>query len=397
MTGFPVRSVPFLRDLLGGRAALWPGLADSETERLVNALDAHGAMPIAHEALRCGRAESVPLSFGSRLRDAHLATGAQNAVWLRERDRVVDALRGAGIEPLVLKGTALMDTVYDSIALRPVADIDLLVGADEVPPSMAALEKLGYEHASTDAEAYQHHAVMHGHGSGGMPVAVELHRRLFASPPYDRVLPTADLVHRAERAGAVLTLAPVDCLLHLSGHLVLQHARCERLVWVADIDRLVRACGADNAFWDELLARAPECLLVRSLSDALGLGRLWFDTPVPPGVLAHLAELAPTEQEAAAYRRLRRRAPVGQEGARLLADVRGVPGLRAKLRFTAGHLFPPPDAMRAWYGFDHVWQLPVYYARRAVRGVAHIARRTLRSDTRVALDPPDSWMIEHDA
>lgn len=398
MRRFGPRGASFMRDLLSGRAAIWPDLSAPDMSQLLRALGDHGAAPLACDALGQGLAEGVPREVEAPLREAYVATAMQNDAWIRERGRVVSALRGESIDGAVLKGAALMDTVYEAAALRPVVDIDVLVDADVLARAVEVLVGIGYRQVVSDADENRHHAELRARGPSGMPVAVELHRRLFASPPYDRVLPTADVLRRArDHDDGVTRLAPVDNLLHLAGHLVLQHARGERLVWVADIDRLARAHIGDDVFWDETLSQASECMLTRSLTDAVALARLWFETPIRPDIAGRMADLVQTEQEATAYRRLRRRAPVGEEGARLLDDVRGVPGLAAKLRFVASHLAPPPAAMRSWYGLDHAWQLPVYYARRAIRGAAHIARRPFRTGTAIALDPPDLWMIDHDA
>ncbi|MFN2115254.1 MAG: nucleotidyltransferase family protein [Anaerolineae bacterium] len=398
VTRFPQRGAGVLRELFSGRAPAWPDLTLAESEELLAALEYHGAAPLAHEAVCRGGASGVPPEVIDRLHRAHLSTAAENQVWLAERGAVLDALHGAGVTAALLKGAALMDTVYSSPGLRPISDIDLLVSPAQQATTLAALKERGYERAVTDAGPFEHHVLLHGTGAGGMPVAVEVHRRLFASPPYDAVLPTDDLLARAERGeDGALRLAPADALAHLAGHLVLQHARGERLVWVADVDRLVRRHGHEQDFWSGAIEVARSSMLLRSLGDALVLATLWFATPLPDDVAAVLDAEPPMPAEAAAYARMRRRAPVGAEGDRLLSDVQGVSGLAAKLRFAALHLAPPPRTMREWYGLDRSWQLPVYYARRALRGLAHIARRPFRAGSSGALESPELWMIDHDA
>jgi len=205
--------------------------------------------------------------------------------------------------------------------------------------------------------------------------------------------------------------APTDMLLHLVGHLVLQHPREERLIWVADIDRLVRSVassstgqvaddtrrgGAGGSVLDAAVERAAQAGLAGALEAALRAARWWFATPVPAETLDALTSIAESPAARRTHAALRRRAPVGLEGARLLSDVRGLVGWRARLGFAARHALPPPDYMRAWYGVDRPAMLPIYYARRLARGLLHIAveRVAPRGNKAAADEPPESWMIK---
>ena len=65
---------------------------------------------------------------------------------LRERElrRVLETLEGAGVRPLIAKGTALAYALYDTPEQRPRVDTDVLVAEPEVEAAVRALEAFGY-------------------------------------------------------------------------------------------------------------------------------------------------------------------------------------------------------------------------------------------------------------
>jgi hypothetical protein len=63
---------------------------------------------------------------------------------LGELVSVVDALRGAGVRTLALKGPALGARVYNDPLLRPSRDLDLLIAPQDRDRAVATLEAIGY-------------------------------------------------------------------------------------------------------------------------------------------------------------------------------------------------------------------------------------------------------------
>ncbi|HVV87417.1 MAG TPA: nucleotidyltransferase family protein, partial [Kofleriaceae bacterium] len=61
----------------------------------------------------------------------------------------VEALGGAGIAVMLIKGMAYAGTVYADPALRPMSDIDLMVSATRYRDAIDVLGRLGYWHAGT--------------------------------------------------------------------------------------------------------------------------------------------------------------------------------------------------------------------------------------------------------
>ena len=331
-----------------------------------------------------------------------MGAAAHAALRFHELGGILEDFARIDIEALVLKGAALAETAYENVALRPMGDLDLLVREADLEAAGRALEARGYRVAADEAPDLAHHWAYGRPLAVGVMSAVELHRRPLATPPFDRALPADDLFARSEptRIADFDTRIPcgADMLLHVAGHLVLQHARSERLIWVADVDRIARRL--DGAAWREAVERAAAVGLAPAVADALAAAQHWFGTPVPPDSLSGLAAAVERDPRAVAdHRRVRARAPLGREGARRFTDLRGAEGLRRKVHYALAFAFPSPDYMRRHHGVDRASSLPIYYARRVARGLAHVASELIRRPAHdgAADEPPEQWMVESDA
>lgn len=439
-----------LRALFGGldEPTDWDGLDSASTKRLIEALDAHGVLPLTHAVLtkvvrtdaetpnveitnaeptdvelthrEAPAAPSVrapadrevpspsratsdaPAALRRAAEAAYMGSAAHAALRFYELGGILDDFGRIGLEALVLKGAALAETAYENVALRPMGDLDLLVREADLEAAGRVLEARGYRLAADEAPDLAHHWAYVRPLAVGVMSAVELHRRPLATPPFDRALPADELFARAEPARIADFDARIPCgadmLLHVAGHLVLQHARSERLIWVADVDRIARRL--DAAAWREAVERAAAVGLAPAVADALAAAQHWFGTPVPPDSLSGLAAAVERDPRAvAAHRRVRARAPLGREGARRFTDLRGAKGLRRKVRYALAFAFPSLDYMRRHHGVDRASSLPIYYARRVARGLAHVASELIRRPAHGgdADEPPEQWMVESDA
>src|SRR5262249_8195449 len=164
------------------------------------------------------RAEQEDFAFGVRQLDT--------------ASRVQDLLGARGVRCLPLKGAALAERLYDSVAHRPMADVDLLV-VDEWPRAVALLEKAGFVE-----QGHADHARAFLDPVSG--TVLELHRgitscaRLFPldlDAAWTRSRPGAGLVKRGPSAE--------DLLVHLSLHAAFQHSLVLRVVQYIDFRRLL--------------------------------------------------------------------------------------------------------------------------------------------------------------
>ncbi len=193
-----------------------------------------------------------------------------------------------GVAPLLLKGMALLSSIYAHPGLRMMSDVDLLVRRRDVPVAWAVLSSHGYllQPASPRYWALQHR------NSGELKLAhhqstalIELHWWLFAGSWAEHAglleRPDPWLRVRTLQLGAqpVLQLHPHDELLHLCHHLAVSNqfgSGVGRML--VDVDRVVRARPLG---WSQLIAEARQLGLATVLWLTLSLSRSYLGTPVP--------------------------------------------------------------------------------------------------------------------
>jgi hypothetical protein len=265
--------VPAARQVLA-RVTDWAGL--------VAAAERHGVAGLLHDvALGPGAAPGrVPPAAGARLRHRRAAERLWHARLAAALDRGLRALDGAGVRALALKGPVLGERLYEDPAVRPSADLDLLVAPGALDRAIAELEALGYRAETGPSAAYarrhHHHLALHH----PREPAIELHFRACAG--FGAVIPAEALLARATphrtRGGApAWVAAPADEALYLLVHAA-RH-RFERLLWLHDVKLLVARHG--DLDWGAIAARARGLELGTALACAVSALRTRLGVAVP--------------------------------------------------------------------------------------------------------------------
>src|ERR1700736_1976181 len=103
-------------------------------------LDEQGVAPLQYSRLAAAGTEAPP-----GLRERALRAAVTEPFRLADLRQVLAALAGAGVVPLVVKGSALAYRIYPAPELRPRGDSDLLIDHAELPAVRRALAPLGFE------------------------------------------------------------------------------------------------------------------------------------------------------------------------------------------------------------------------------------------------------------
>jgi len=195
---------------------------------------------------------------------------------------VLDAFGQHGLSPVLLRGHALVASLYESDgSLRPQLDHDLLVPHREMPEARKVLFRLGYDDGEEAGDVFSRD-----------DVTVDLHH-----DPYDRsrvpsrgrvILANADGVHRraveARVAGrSVLQPCPSDRVILLSIHLV-KHS-FDRLIRMVDIAECWRQSSPDPEVVED---RARREGTADAVYYALAAARARLDAPAPGNLLTRL-------------------------------------------------------------------------------------------------------------
>ena len=187
--------------------------------------------------------------------DTLRAMNAQrNVVILRALAEALAALRGIGIEGILLKGAAsLVSGLYDDPAERILGDVDLLVQPGKIDNATKLLQTMGYALPPVKRRwvvpspqpsplRIHHHIPILIHSETG--VGIELNSSLAASE-FGSMLPPADVFERAvaiEWNGQdVLVLSPTDRVVHNIVHELLHHEGATRgVVAIRQLRELAR-------------------------------------------------------------------------------------------------------------------------------------------------------------
>lgn len=175
---------------------------------------------------------------------AQLQTSGRNLILLREAELVAASLEDRGISATFLKGVALLDAMYESLADRRMVDIDVLVRAKDLEKAVAVLRESGY--------AAQPNALVLSKSAGEILIQVDLHAELW-------LFHSEDFWRRRERKSKesrMKVLCPVDQFLHIAWHSVVQdgHVSVQAL---SDCHAILESNGSRFS-WDRLAAIAVE-------------------------------------------------------------------------------------------------------------------------------------------
>lgn len=257
--------------------------------QLLGALEAHGLAPWAHDTIgRSGLRETFAPAFLQRLREVYRATTLRNRALFAALEQIAAAFSGRGVALIPLKGAALAHRVYGNPGLRPMQDLDLLVRPADVAAAAAALRESGYavpDHVDEGAARREHFHCVFERSSDN--AKVELHWSLgeeaaLAAPALERIWerseageggmrsldPATELVAVAAHAWKHGYLNPALVDDARLGTLLYEPLSGNRLIWLLDLHRLMRAGAVDPAACRE---RAREWGASASLEGAVAL------------------------------------------------------------------------------------------------------------------------------
>jgi hypothetical protein len=301
----PAPGLAVLRAAANGRNL--PDLSVEAWEQVLTELAAHDVAPFLYCHVR-STAQWAALSGAvqNAWRQAFQTHSVRSYLMENELRQIVAALRAAGVPVILLKGAALGRLVYGSPAERPVNDLDLLVPAEAIDAARDALIERDYLPQGLFwlghwQRRYRAELPMVCQAADRRRLLVELHWSLLELPYYIERIPMADIWSLAQVAPGIPDAFVPDSttlLLHSCAHQMMHHNQERRLLWLLDVDRLVRLGDLD---WDAVLDRAPRWGLVLTLKMMLDEAMRLLETPVPPAVQAALARCATEPVERAMW------------------------------------------------------------------------------------------------
>jgi hypothetical protein len=269
-----------------------------------------------------------------------------------ELQRILGLLAARGVPVIALKGAHLADAAYGNIALRPMGDVDLLIGEDDLKLAEAGLLEAG-------TQPVEHNRVITAHNSHfgyvmtDSGLRVEIHWRLFP-PDYACEIDHTGIWSRAQplrlAQAEVLALAPEDLLIHVCVHAA-KHVPNTSIRMLYDIMQLTSK--PEGQFdWQVLSTRARQWGVSRGVYALLRLARELLGAPVCE---EHLEALRPAEFDEQKFLLIQQHMlgiddyDTGREAWEPGAQWRRASGLRGKIMWLLHEAFPSRSQMALKY------------------------------------------------
>lgn len=261
--------------------AEWEGIIQLAYKLQVGAL-------LYHRVLALTLQETIPLALLQKLQALHRQVAVQNLRNYAELTLIAKRFADLGVPIILLKGAHLAHFVYDSMALRPMSDVDILVQEKDLTTISEQLQQFGFQLLSTNFR--------HQHWEKPGALHIEVHWTL-TRPDYYFHIDIGDWWLRAVpavlRQTPVLTFCPEDLLLHLCMHAAYHHLFELSFRFVCDITWVIEHFQTEFD-WAAFVERTNKLGLQRGIYMTLLLAQEWLHAPIPPAVLAALASYAPS-------------------------------------------------------------------------------------------------------
>jgi len=338
--GIALASSSALHEVLGawcrGEPTKWQAVESAGWQRVVEEAQSQGVSGLLYHLLP---QQAPPIARGALAAEyrSQLAANILYLDWLRQ---IIPALRDAGIRFAVVKGAALLATVYPDLGIRGMEDADLLVHPDDVNLLRSVLQHLGWQEEDEDVAGRRFGERYRGETSfirfeGSMLMRLEGHLDApgFYPRSRHRIWERITLVSGAGIEGMPVLQLPVH-LSYLCAHYCYHH--CGRgLKWLVDIALLLTQITS----WHDVVVEAYHFGTTRPLHYALQETARRLQMPVPQHILETL-RLLPMPLTLRLLFELCKRPAFHYVGIRLL-DIYRAPHWSVRLGYIGRKLFAP--------------------------------------------------------
>jgi len=260
--------------------------APLDWDAVIENANRHGVVPLLYWNLHRRCPNDVPAAILADLRDQFLLNAQRNLMLTQELLALLAQLRDNHIFAIPFKGPLLASMAYGDLALRQIADVDVLVSKRDLPRTRDLLLERRYAYAHP-MDRVQEKIFLQSNCALTLMrenprVVLDLHWDLtpkYFYLPFDLEAVRSRLTPVALGGVSVNTFCPEDLLLILCVHGA-RHV-WERLDWLVSVAELVRVSALD---WDALIVRARESRSERMLWLGLELARQWLDAALPDAV-----------------------------------------------------------------------------------------------------------------
>jgi hypothetical protein len=313
---------------------------DLDWDAVFSICQEEGVSPVLYKIIEKQAAFKIPSLIRDHFKAAYLLNHFRNETFLNDLKDLLVLFQKKNIPIVLLKGAALLTTLYKDPALRPMDDLDLLVHEEDLATAHHLFINAGYPLTGREywpwwrkfggARSYLRDGVL-----------VELHWSL-GGPDFP--LSSAEVFAHAKKiviSGAqALTLSPEDFLLYHLYHAVYHHAVL-KLIWLMDIVKITTS-WKEEIKWERFWEKAKALNLAPGVGLGLREANEVLGAYVPNEILR---ETIPSPKKLACL--INFKGESEQKG-NLLTLMR-IPSIKDKALFLLGANFPSPDFLRLRY------------------------------------------------
>ena len=222
-----------------------------------------------------------PDTIGKEIRRLYHQQSVHHLHYEHQICQIRDACEQEGIRYLLMKGLALGYQVYEKPAIRPFRDIDLYTHADNMNQVAHILGQIGYllvfNGHNISPDMFYHQVFLPPSGSNYKPI--ELHWRPLDLPDRDQGISFNDLYTKSDcipiASGTIRTFSLCDAFIYACMHAGIHHAGEIRLIWIADIFRLIREISNRDA-WPQVMERIEWWHAGAAVQRTVQVASWWF-------------------------------------------------------------------------------------------------------------------------
>ena len=246
----------------------------------------HGIYPLLYKAIRSIRPDSLSSETDDLFKQSNMAITQRNMLMSAELLQLMHLFDANSIDAMAFKGPVLGEMAYGSVTLRQYGDLDILIKKDDIGKTLSLLQKRGYtpeiELEKSTLETFYNCVNVIGLHRGS--VRVEIHWELLSK---NYAIDWEEKKLWRESETIEINRKPIN-MLSFENHILYLCAHgskhlFERLEWICDIDRAIRAKSDVN--WSHLILEAKELGIERMLLLGLALSKLFFDLPLPQDII----------------------------------------------------------------------------------------------------------------
>lgn len=247
----------------------------------------HAVLPLLHHTLEMHAYDIMPSEAITELKQQNMMIVQQNMLMSAELASLDKMAKAMHVNLISFKGPALAQIAYGDITLRQYCDLDILIQRKDFRAVASKMLARGYEsyypietfagdrvmfEMNNDCPFYDNHRQL----------AVELHWDFFRK----LALPTECFLPWDEQENVTIyhhTLKTLSHETHLLYHSLHGSKHVwERLGWIVDIDRFIRA--TPKLDWDKIITMAKDLGALKMFLLGIGLADRYFQTPLPENI-----------------------------------------------------------------------------------------------------------------